>query len=236
MGKLKPDSVVVLNSGGLDSLVVMAIMADTFKDVHSVFIDYLHPSNDIETQAAKSIAKYYGAKHFTEFINLDIWNDQTFFRTPNTKNPYLPNRNFILFSIAAAHCDAKSIPNLGLAWDGKFRNNTLYSNAPDSHKEFADKLVTAFDESSMLGWNHSTSLRIYAPLLNKTKEEIGKLGLKFEAPFELSWSCYAGGTDRRTVCGKCIKCKERKKLIPLGVTDQYNYYADVTKGKITNDL
>jgi 7-cyano-7-deazaguanine synthase len=234
VGKLKLEEIVVLNSGGLDSLVVMSIMADTFKHIHSVFIDYGHPSSDIETQASQVIADYYGATHHTEYLNLDIWQRQPFFRTPNTKNPYLPNRNFVMFGIGAAYCDGMKIPQLGLAWDGRVIDNTLYSMATDAHAQFVNKLVSAFDESSMLGWDYSTSLRVYAPLLNKTKEEIGKLGLEYNAPFELSWSCYAGGLDRRTVCGKCVKCKERKRLVPLGITDQYNYYADVTKGKITN--
>ena len=233
MAKLKTDSVVCLNSGGLDSLVMMALMADTFKHVHSLFIDHNHQSNDVEYYAAENIAKYYGAKHTIDSVDIDSWRDSKFFENPLTKNPRVPNRNFIMFSIAASYCDSLNIPNIALAWDGHYKNNVLKSVATDTHSTFVKKLNEAFDSSSRLAWEYQTSLRIYAPLLNKTKPEIAAIGIEYKCPFELSWSCYSGGLDRKECCGKCLKCKERAKLVKLGVPNNYLYEPDVTKGKIT---
>ena len=52
------------------------------------------------------------------------------------------------------------------------------------------------------------TIKIFAPLLYKTKEQIIRLGLKLKVPYELTWSCYAGGARP---CGKCDSCLLREK-------------------------
>ena len=51
-------------------------------------------------------------------------------------------------------------------------------------------------------------IKIHAPLINKTKGQIIRMGLKLKVPYELTWSCYQGG---RISCGKCDSCVLRKK-------------------------
>ena len=43
-----------------------------------------------------------------------------------------------------------------------------------------------------------------APLLNLSKAEVVKIGLELKAPYELTWSCYEGGSKPCGTCGTCI--------------------------------
>jgi len=51
-------------------------------------------------------------------------------------------------------------------------------------------------------------IRILAPLLNKNKSQIIRLGCKLGVPFKLTWSCYRAG---KTPCGECDSCYYRAK-------------------------
>jgi len=51
-------------------------------------------------------------------------------------------------------------------------------------------------------------IRILAPLVFLDKASIVKLGARLGVPFEVTWSCYAGGDKP---CGKCPSCKVRIK-------------------------
>jgi 7-cyano-7-deazaguanine synthase len=223
MTRLQKKKMIVLNSGGLDSLIVMALAHDKGYKLVSLFIDYGHISNSNEEIAARAMAEHYKAEHYREEVRLKIWQDGPFFKNPSLRDitkTLVPQRNFVFFSIAAAYMDAMRIPNLGIGWDGWEKNGQLISTCFDKHRSFVNLLRKAFDQSSAIGWLNNYDIDVYAPFLNLNKEQIGKLGLEVDAPFELSWSCYAG--KRRNPCGDCIKCKERKALVPLGISDKFN--------------
>jgi 7-cyano-7-deazaguanine synthase len=50
-------------------------------------------------------------------------------------------------------------------------------------------------------------IKIVAPLINLSKEEIVKLAVKLNVPLENTWSCYKGGEKP---CGMCDSCKFRE--------------------------
>ncbi|MGA3037973.1 MAG: 7-cyano-7-deazaguanine synthase [Vulcanimicrobiaceae bacterium] len=62
-----------------------------------------------------------------------------------------------------------------------------------------------------LGWKQKRKgLKIMTPLLEKTKLNIARLGAKYAAPFELSWSCQGAGS---APCGECPKCTKRNSVL-----------------------
>ncbi len=53
--------------------------------------------------------------------------------------------------------------------------------------------------------------------MNLSKKDIVRLAASLQVPFELTWSCYAGGAKP---CGVCDSCKLRAKgFEEAGVTD-----------------
>lgn len=64
-------------------------------------------------------------------------------------------------------------------------------------------------------------IQLLAPFIAKNKAQIVKEGLRLQVPYELTWSCYAGGEHPCGVCGTCI---DRKRAFALnGVTDPALY-------------
>ena len=51
-------------------------------------------------------------------------------------------------------------------------------------------------------------IEVLAPLMRLGKGEIVTLANQLKVPFELTWSCYAGGEKP---CGHCDSCKLRAK-------------------------
>jgi 7-cyano-7-deazaguanine synthase len=62
---------------------------------------------------------------------------------------------------------------------------------------------------------------VVAPLMKKSKAEIVRLGMRLNAPYELSWSCYRG-TGK--ACGRCDSCNLRLKgFMEAGIRDPIEY-------------
>ena len=63
----------------------------------------------------------------------------------------------------------------------------------------------------------SEGVEVLAPLMRLSKTDIVRLGAKLKVPFELTWSCYAGG---QKPCGHCDSCKLRAKgFAEAGIKD-----------------
>ncbi|MBA2286468.1 MAG: 7-cyano-7-deazaguanine synthase [Ktedonobacteraceae bacterium] len=65
------------------------------------------------------------------------------------------------------------------------------------------------------------TLRLDAPFLHLSKQQIVKLGTALDVPFVDTWSCYKGGERH---CGTCGTCYERKEAFELaGEPDPTDY-------------
>ena len=60
-------------------------------------------------------------------------------------------------------------------------------------------------------------LRIEAPFVNLTKADVVAQGLRLNAPYELTWSCYEGGEKPCGCCGTCID--RAKAFAANGISD-----------------
>lgn len=112
---------------------------------------------------------------------------------------WVPGRNLVFISLAVAWAEAHGYHAVALG------NNLEESGAyPDNEEEF----TTLLDKAVPYAVQAHYGMQILSPVGNLMKHEIVKLGLKIQAPFEHTWSCYRGGSEH---CGACGPCFMRRK-------------------------
>ena len=121
---------------------------------------------------------------------------------PGPPPTYVPFRNGIFISLAAAWAEVEGIQDIVCGF------NVIDSpDYPDTRQEF----VVAMEKAINLGTKASSSpknFRIIAPFVNMKKSEITRQGLSLGADFSYSVSCYAG---QEVPCEKCSSCVLRRK-------------------------
>jgi 7-cyano-7-deazaguanine synthase len=74
------------------------------------------------------------------------------------------------------------------------------------------------------------AIAIVTPLITLRKSEIVRLGVKLNAPLELTWSCYSRH-DR--ACGVCDSCVLRLRAFEqAGITDSIAYEPQTEPQKV----
>src|SRR5262245_8556642 len=213
VGVMKPTShrAVVLASGGLDSTVTAAIAKQEGYDLFFLTIAY-GQRHAVELDRARQVAAALGAANHL-VVNLDLQAIGGSALTGLAAVPkgraekerrrsipvtYVPGRNLIFLSIAAAHAEVVGAPFI------YFGANVLdYSGYPDCRPEFIRVFEAAVNEGTKAGMEGGC-LRVKAPLLMLTKEEIIRRGIELHVPFHLTHSCYDPVGDR--ACGQCDSC------------------------------
>jgi 7-cyano-7-deazaguanine synthase len=82
------------------------------------------------------------------------------------------------------------------------------SGYPDCRPEFLDAFAEAARLATKAGTEDRRTLRFHAPLIALSKADIVREGTRLGLPWELTWSCYAGGEQ---ACGRCDSCQLRLK-------------------------
>jgi 7-cyano-7-deazaguanine synthase len=124
---------------------------------------------------------------------------------------YVPARNIIFLSFALSY--AESI-GAGAIFIGAHCQD--YSGYPDCRPEFFRAFAKVISKGTKVG-AEGKAIKAFTPLINKTKAEIIRLGVRLRVPFQLSWSCYRGG---RYPCGECDSCYFRAKgFLEAGIED-----------------
>ena len=110
---------------------------------------------------------------------------------------YVPFRNAHILAAAVSWAEVLGAEAVyvGAGWEDS-------SGYPDCRPEF----YRAFEEAARLGTRPETSLRIVTPLIDLSKAEIVRQGLRLGVPLEKTWSCYQA-EDR--ACGACESCRLR---------------------------
>ena len=209
MKNRKPKQAVVLLSGGLDSAVALYYAkAKGYKCLCLIF-DY-GQRHKKEILQAQKIAKAAGCAYQLLKISFP-WKGSALLNkkikilekiSSGVPVTYVPGRNIIFLSFAISLAETLKARAVFIG-----AHSQDYSGYPDCRPEFLD----AFKEAATLGTAagvNKKGIKIIAPLINKSKSEIIKLGLKLKVPFHLTWSCYSG---TRSPCGKCDSCYYRAK-------------------------
>ena len=210
-------SAVVILSGGLDSTTALYWAKRKFDSVYAITFNY-GQRHSLEVEFAKITAKKAGVKEHLIFdldlskigasaltdLSLEVPSPSSVEEIKERGIPvtYVPFRNGIFISVAAAYAESKGTTNLVGGW-----NAVDYSGYPDCRPQFLKAMEEALNLGTKLG-AEGQKWKIHAPLINLTKGEIIALGLKLGADYSYSISCYRG---EEVPCMSCDSCLLRAK-------------------------
>ncbi len=210
-------SAIVIFSGGLDSTTALYWAKKNFDEVYAITF-YYGQRHSIEIEMAKITAKNAGVKEHVLFeVDLSKFGASALtdrsIEVPETYSveeikergipvTYVPFRNGVFISIAAAYAESRNTTNLVGGW-----NAVDYSGYPDCRPEFLSAMEGALNRGTKLG-AEGKKWKIHAPLIKLTKGEIIKLGLSLGADYSYAVSCYRG---TEVPCGRCDSCVLRAK-------------------------
>ncbi|HOQ88800.1 MAG TPA: 7-cyano-7-deazaguanine synthase QueC [Candidatus Hydrogenedentes bacterium] len=123
---------------------------------------------------------------------------------------YVPNRNMVLLSIAAAAAESMGITEI--YYGAQAQDEYGYW---DCTPKFVERLNT------VLSLNRRQPVTVHAPLVRHSKLDNVRLGLELGVDFSRTWSCYRGALP---ACGTCPTCVERLNAFSgCGIEDPIPY-------------
>jgi len=218
---VKQDKALVLLSGGQDSTTCLFWAIDRFgvDAVSAISFDY-GQRHRIELECAETIAAHAGVVHRCLPIDtfkalggdaitdpaVDVGNEIN--AGTGLPNTFVPGRNLIFLSYAAAYAYQRGIDHLvtGVA-------QTDYSGYPDCRQQTMESL----QETLRLGME--SKIQIHAPLMHRSKKETVELARDLGAldVMARTHTCYNG---KRPPCGECPACRLRAKgFAEAGIED-----------------
>lgn len=197
----KPTS-VLLASGGLDSTTLAYWLLS--KQVHFIplFIDY--GQHCVSTERARlkevlpppysdkvqtiDVTDIYRGSSSRLIDEANLWKDRV-----SADDLYLPYRNLLLLSIAAAFAQ------------GHGCNEVYAAFINSNHAKEIDCSAAFFDRLAEMLADYGT-VRVRMPFREMSKAEVVRLGVALGAPIVRTYSCQAASS---VPCGACPNCVER---------------------------
>lgn len=215
-------NVVVLCSGGMDSVTALHWAAREHTVVAAISFDYgaKHSARELPMAALQAAA--LGIRH--EVAKLDFANrlfssallqsggeiPEGHYAAENMKQTVVPFRNAVFLSIACGFAESCGADGLVIAAHGG--DHAIY---PDCREDF----MVAMGEAMRLGTY--AGVRLLRPFIARGKGEIASLGAELGVDFARTWSCYKGGARH---CGRCGTCVERREAFTqAGLADPTDY-------------
>ena len=226
---------VVLLSGGIDSTTTLAIANSEGYKCYAMSFRY-GQRHEFEINQAKLIAKKLGVvKHIIIDIDLRAFGGSALtddIDVPKRNSPneigneipitYVPARNTIFLSFALAYAETLEADTIFIGV-----NALDYSGYPDCRPEYIEAYQRMANLATKASIEGKISIKIQTPLINLTKAEIIKKGVKLGVDYSLTHSCYDPDEYGRA-CGKCDSCLLRKKgFEEAGIPDPTEYYTHV---------
>lgn len=204
---------VTLLSGGIDSAVTLFYAVKKGYSCNCLTFDY-GQRHRIEIAQARRLARH--ARSRLKIVKLDLpWKGSSLLdkgmKLPMDRSlveirrhiptTYVPARNTIFLSIATSMAEAIGACDIFIG--AHYEDSSGY---PDCKKNYLEAFQKAIRLGTKAGLEGGLKLRF--PLIDRTKAEIIRLGAALKVPFELTWSCYKGGSRP---CMRCDSCKLRAK-------------------------
>lgn len=202
---------VILLSGGLDSMTVLALARQQGYQCYALSFDYGQRHN-AELDAARLIAQHYQvAEH--KVIRLDLGNIGGSALTdvnidvptsPQAGIPvtYVPARNTVFLAYALGWAEVLQARHVFIGV-----NAVDYSGYPDCRPEFIEAFQVMANLATKAGVE-GHSIQIHTPLIHLSKAQIIQQGLVLGVNYALTVSCYAADANGNA-CGLCDACRLR---------------------------
>jgi 7-cyano-7-deazaguanine synthase len=215
--------VVVLCSGGMDSVACLYETARTHDAVHSLSFHYGSKHNDREIPFARLHSEKLGIPH--SVVRLDFIAEQFesallakggeipkgHYEEQSMKQTVVPFRNGIMLSIAAGFAESKGADALAIA--AHSGDHAIY---PDCREGFMAAIADAIRLGTYAG------IEVLRPFIAMDKARIAARGAEIGVDFSQTWSCYVGGEIH---CGECGTCVERREAFLLASLPDPTRYA-----------
>lgn len=214
--------VIVLVSGGMDSVAALYDAAAEHEVVGTVSFDYGSKHNHKEIPFARLHAEKLLVPHqvipigfVNELLTSDLLQSggeipEGHYEESNMKATVVPFRNGIMLSIAAGFAESREAEGLVIA--AHSGDHAIY---PDCREEFMQPMGDAI--------RHGTyaKIELLRPFISMRKEDIAARGHDLGVDFSQTWSCYKGGDIH---CGRCGTCVERREAFQIaGIPDPTEY-------------
>ncbi|OQX31960.1 MAG: 7-cyano-7-deazaguanine synthase QueC [Candidatus Sedimenticola endophacoides] len=217
---------VVLLSGGLDSVTVLALAREQGFSCHALSMQY-GQRHGVELEAARRVAAAQGAvEHLIAPLALDAFGGSALtdrrIQVPEQASEgipvtYVPARNTIFLALALGWAEALGARDLFVGV-----NAVDYSGYPDCRPAF----IEAFERLANLATKAGVEgdrFRVHAPLIDMSKAQIIREGVRLGVDYSLTISCYQADTRGRA-CGVCDSCRLRAQgFAEAGVPDPTPY-------------
>ena len=234
---LLPDTkgCVVILSGGMDSTITMRLAVLKYgKENVSALTFYYGQKQKREIEMAKISTNLLGVKHkivdasflgdiskgFSANVDTDIAMPtiRDVLGDPRPKT-YVPNRNMILMSIAAAFAETQNVDTIlcGLQVHDEYGYH-------DTTQRWVDKV------NDLLSENRIIKIKLIAPFSKLSKYDELNLLREIDGNLELTLftlTCY-NPNDEGMSCGECPSCSERiANFAKVGVRDPLLYSKNI---------
>jgi 7-cyano-7-deazaguanine synthase len=214
--------VVVLVSGGMDSVTALHLAVRDHEVMAGISFDYGSKHNEKEIPMAAWHCRQLKIPH--QIVPLNFMDDlfesdllksggeipEGHYEAENMKRTVVPFRNGIMMAIAAGY--AESIESGGLVIAAHAGDHAIY---PDCREEFMQPMAAAIRAGTY------ADVEVLRPFIHQRKEDIVSVGVDLGVDFSRTWSCYKGGERH---CGNCGTCVERKEAFEIaGIKDPTIY-------------
>jgi len=219
---VSPESVVVLLSGGMDSVAAFYEAMSQHKVVAAISFDYGAKHNHKELPFAAHHCRKFNIEHRVIPLNFvgELFKSALLksggaipdghYEEQTMKSTVVPFRNGIMLSIAAGFAESKDATGLVIA--AHAGDHAIY---PDCREDFMKAMADAIRLGTYAG------IKLLRPFITMTKSDIASRGQALGVDFARTWSCYKGGTLHCGTCGTCVE--RREAFMVAGVADPTIY-------------
>jgi 7-cyano-7-deazaguanine synthase len=218
---------IVLLSGGLDSITVLALAKSQGYRCYALSFDYGQRHN-AELIAAAQIAKDYQVEdHKVIPLGLGAIGGSALtdshIAVPHTLSAgipvtYVPARNTIFLSFALGWAEVLKLHDIFIGV-----NAVDYSGYPDCRPEFIAAFETLANLATKAGVE-GQAFSIHTPLIHLSKAQIIGQGTLLGVDYGRTVSCYSADSEGRA-CGECDACRLRKTgFEDAGIADPTRYF------------